>query len=138
MVPIELNDLPLFWRGRAKALRVLIEQRKLSTNGETERQAATYDTCADELALALFPSRTESGQAEGGLYECHCEQPSIKCDATGVRCTICGNIAPLPGSSDTNLQKVQIAPSRTEGGRHLTPMEKLENLRKAMQEDDAS
>jgi hypothetical protein len=52
MSNIDLSDLPLFWRGRAKALRLLDSHRKESC-GETLEAARIYEECADEFCAAL-------------------------------------------------------------------------------------
>lgn len=48
---IELQDLDVFWRGRAKALRLVHAEQALSE--ATLRVADTYETCADEIKTAL-------------------------------------------------------------------------------------
>lgn len=52
MNDIDMSDLPLFWRGRAKALRILDSHRKESW-GETLEAARIYEECADEFCAAL-------------------------------------------------------------------------------------
>lgn len=50
-IKIELRDLEMFWRGRAKALRAVHAEQPL---GEaTIRAAETYETCAEEIKGAL-------------------------------------------------------------------------------------
>ena len=48
---IELRDLALFWRGRAKALRAIHIVQPLSD--ATLATAETYEKCADEIKAAL-------------------------------------------------------------------------------------
>jgi hypothetical protein len=50
-IKIELQDLALFWRGRAKAFRAVHAQQPLSD--ATVRAAEIYETCADEIKAAL-------------------------------------------------------------------------------------
>jgi hypothetical protein len=49
---IELADLPMFWQGRAKALRILLDSRG-TPDTYTDTQADTYEECAKELRAAL-------------------------------------------------------------------------------------
>jgi hypothetical protein len=49
---IELADLPMFWQGRANALRILDSKRGQSDHATLET-AWTYEECAKELAAAL-------------------------------------------------------------------------------------
>jgi hypothetical protein len=49
---LPLADLPMFWEGRANALRILDSQRGQSDHATLE-QAWTYDECAKELREAL-------------------------------------------------------------------------------------
>lgn len=65
---IALADLPLFWRGRAKAFRLLDAARNVSIDA-TLRQAETYDECADELAAAL-QSQGESSTEPAAWLVC--------------------------------------------------------------------
>lgn len=58
-VKIELLDLPMFWTGRAKALRLLHAEQKHPVDA-TLRAAETYENCADELRAAL--ATPHSGQ----------------------------------------------------------------------------
>jgi hypothetical protein len=51
---IELADLPMFWQGRAKALRILLDRRG-TPDTYTETQADTYEECAKELQTAISP-----------------------------------------------------------------------------------
>lgn len=49
---IPLNDLPMFWQGRANALRILDESRDQS-DPATLLEAWAYEICANELRAAL-------------------------------------------------------------------------------------
>ena len=48
---IPLRDLPMFWQGRARALRLLDADRE--SDPITLQTALTYETCAAELKAAL-------------------------------------------------------------------------------------
>jgi hypothetical protein len=55
MSDIDLSDLSMFWRGRAKALRILADRQKESLASVATLEAARiYEECADEL----FEART--------------------------------------------------------------------------------
>lgn len=47
-----VDDLPMFWGGRARALRILNGRRKES-DAATIEAAKAYDECAGELSTAL-------------------------------------------------------------------------------------
>jgi len=51
--PIE--DLPMFWQGRANALRILVSESERAplASDATLRQAETYEECAKELRAAM-------------------------------------------------------------------------------------
>jgi len=48
---IELNDLPMFWEGRAKALRLLNAQQQ--TDVVTAETIIVYERCAEELRASI-------------------------------------------------------------------------------------
>jgi hypothetical protein len=49
---LPLKDLPLFWRGRAKALRIL-DLHLVKSNDVTIETARIYEECATELLAAM-------------------------------------------------------------------------------------
>ena len=58
---IPLKDLPLFWVGRAKALRILDGKIKQSDHATLET-ARTYEECAKELRAAIISLQQEGGE----------------------------------------------------------------------------
>lgn len=59
---VPVKDLPLFWRGRAQALRLL---DKRSSNEPARIEADTYEECAKELSEALARWPLAAGSAHG-------------------------------------------------------------------------
>lgn len=55
-----LKDLPLFWQGRANALRILDGQRTES-NAATLEAARVYEECATELRASMAKRRGREG-----------------------------------------------------------------------------
>lgn len=54
LTDIDTEDLALFWRGRARALRALYEAASPAARQDaTLRSAETYEECANELQAAL-------------------------------------------------------------------------------------
>jgi hypothetical protein len=54
---VSVDVLPVFWRGRAQAFRQIDSVRAKSDRASL-REAAIYETCADELSTALTASHT--------------------------------------------------------------------------------
>lgn len=50
--PLPLDDLPLYWEGRARAFRIIDNQR-IESNEATLAQAGVYEECANELRASL-------------------------------------------------------------------------------------
>lgn len=49
---IPLNDLPLYWQGRANAFRI-IDAARTQSDAATLEAANAYEECANELGAAL-------------------------------------------------------------------------------------
>jgi hypothetical protein len=61
---ITVDEWPLFWRGRAQALRLLNDKAKVP-NEATLARAEAYETCADELSAALATPSPIQGAGHG-------------------------------------------------------------------------
>lgn len=61
--PIALADLSLFWRARARALRI-VDAHRVTSDEATLEQARVYDKCAAEISAALaVPTSPPAGEA---------------------------------------------------------------------------